>query len=320
MNKILVTTRSFSSGAFDAVGELRAAGYDVVRAGTSHGIEELGPILAESIAWIVGTGPVTEGHLNAAPQLRVLARYGVGVDNIDLAAATARDLTVANTPEANSDSVADHAIALMLALLRHIIPADRGVRSGEWKPRVSRNLGELVVGVVGFGAIGRRVVNRLHGFGSDVLVADPFAEPESITASGAEPATLDDLALRCDLVTLHAPGDTTLIGGDWLSRARTGVILVNTGRARLIDETAVMNALRNGRIGGLAADAFDGDDCTRPAPLAAPDIADRVVLTPHIGTHTRDSIDRTSAVACREVLAVLAGRSPANPVILREES
>ncbi len=318
METVVITTRSFSSGGYDAIAQLEEAGYRVERADPSHDIAALQPILAEAVGWIVGTGPVGDEHLDAAPHLRVMARYGVGIDNLDLAAAHRRGIVVTNTPEANSDSVADHTMALLLALLRRVVPADRAARAGARFSHRSRELGALVTGVVGFGAIGRRVVARLVGFGTKVMVADPYADPEQIGGRGATPATLDELAGRCDVVTLHAPGDMILIDAEWLQRCRPGVLLVNTSRAGLIDEASVLRALRDGRVGGLAADAFAGDDRGETSAYAAHDLADRVVLTPHVATHTRDAVDRMSQIATDEVLTVLAGSPPHHPVVTKE--
>ncbi len=317
MRTVLVTSRSFSSGVLDLDGRIAAAGFEVVRSDPTHELQALHPILAEAVGWIAGTGPVTAAHLDAGPQLRIIARYGVGVDGIDLAAAADRGIVVTNTPEANSESVADHTLALMLSLLRHVVPADRAARAGRWRPRPSRELGALTIGVVGFGAIGRRVVTRLLGFGAEVLVSDPYADPDFITSAGAVPAPLDDLASRCDIVSLHAPGDAALVDAGWLARARPHLLIVNTGRAQLIDEAATVAALRADRIGGVAADAFGGEYGADDAGLAVPDIADRVVLSPHIASHTRDAVDRTSTMACDELLTVLAGGKPNHPVTVR---
>ncbi|MCR8669660.1 hydroxyacid dehydrogenase, partial [Agrococcus sp. HG114] len=132
MASILATSRSFGAGDRDLVAELEAAGHRVSRGASDHALGELRAALAEADAWVAGTGPVTAAHLDAAPRLRVIARYGVGVDAVDVEAATARGIVVANTPGANADAVADHAVALMLAALRSIAAGDRRVRAGDW--------------------------------------------------------------------------------------------------------------------------------------------------------------------------------------------
>lgn len=316
---VLVTSRSFSSGSRDLVAELAAAGLEVVRGPATHDLEALREPLADVVAWIAGTGPITDAHLAVAPRLRVLARYGVGVDAVDLAAAEAHGVVVTNTPGANSDAVADHAVGLLLAALRGVVSGDRGVRAGEWGVRRGRELGALTVGVVGLGRIGTGVAARLIGFGSTVLGHDPYLGDDAVRALGARPATLDELAERCDAVSLHAPGGRRVVDAAWLGRTRTGLIVVNTARADLVDEAAVAAALRAGRLGGYAADTLAAEGTGEESPLLADDLAQLVVITPHIGAQTVEAVDRMGSAATADVLAVLSGAHPAHPVLKEEQ-
>lgn len=313
--QVLVTSRSFSSGSRDLVCELEAAGATVVRGPADHDLWALRPLLHESVGWIAGTGPVTDAHLDAAPRLRVVARYGVGVDAVDLAAATARGVVVTNTPGANSDAVADHAVGLLLAALRGIAAGDRRVRAGAWTVSRGRELGSLTVGVVGFGRIGRGVAHRLQGFGTRILAYDPAVDDAQVRAAGAEPAALADLPARCDAVSLHAPGGRTLVDAAWLRDCRAGLVLVNTARADLVDEPVLADALRGNRVAAYAADTLAGESGGAPSPLLAVDLADRVVVTPHLGAQTMEAVDRMGSLAVADVLAVLAGTSPTHPVL-----
>jgi D-3-phosphoglycerate dehydrogenase / 2-oxoglutarate reductase len=307
---VLVTSRSFGSGSMDCAGQLEQAGLRMVRGPADHDLDALHEALAESVAWIAGTGSVKAEHLDAAPRLRIVARYGVGVDAVDLAAAAERGVTVTNTPGANTEAVADHALALLLAVVRGVPAGDRRVRAGQWAPWRGRELGALRVGVCGFGRIGRAVADRLAGFGTAVLAADPFVEAAHISEAGVTPVGLDELPARCDAVSLHAPGGQTIVTGQWLDLAEAPLVLVNTARADLVDEPAVAAALRSGRVAGYAADTLAGESAGPPSPLLADDLADRVVVTPHVAAQTVEAIDRmgTTATAC--VLAVLAGRVP----------
>jgi D-3-phosphoglycerate dehydrogenase len=316
---VLVTSRSFSSGSRDLVAELAAGGLTVVRGPATHDLAELTEPLTAAVAWIAGTGPVTEEHLARAPRLRVLARYGVGVDAVDLAAAARRGVTVTNTPGANSDAVADHAIGLLLAALRGIVAGDRGVRSGDWDVRRGRELGSLTLGVVGFGRIGQAVARRLSGFGTEVLAHDPYLRRDQAEALDVRPASLDELAARCDAVSLHAPGGHRVVDAAWLERARPGLVIVNTARADLVDEPAVAAALRAGRLGGDAPDTQSAEGTGAASPLLAGDLAQRVVITPHIGAQTVEAVDRMGSAATTDVLAVLSGAGPAHPVRVQEE-
>ncbi|GAA3564949.1 hydroxyacid dehydrogenase [Microlunatus spumicola] len=309
---VLATSRSFSSGDADLRGELEAAGCDVRPGAPDHDPDALAPLLAEAVCWIAGTAPVTAAHLDAAPRLRLVARYGVGVDAVDLAAAQARGVLVTNTPGANTGAVADLAVALALAALRDVVPGDRGVRTRSSRVTRGRELGSLTVGVVGFGRIGQAVAARLTGFGSRVLAYDPFLAAERATALGAEAVGLEELAGRSDVVTLHAPGDAVLVDTALLERFRPGTVLVNAARAALVDERAVADALRAGRLGRYAADVLDDDG--PDAPLLADDLADRTTFTAHAGAHTVEAVDAMGRGAVDAVLAVLTGREPAHLV------
>ncbi|GAA2664527.1 hypothetical protein GCM10010400_25320 [Streptomyces aculeolatus] len=314
---VLVTSRSFGSGTAPVEAELAAAGLRVVRGSTVHDPAELAPLLADAVAWIAGTAPVTDAHLAAAPRLRVVARYGVGVDSVDLAAAARRGVAVTNTPAANSDAVADFGVALLLAALRGFAEADRAVRAGSWQPRRGRGLGSLLLGVVGLGRVGRGVARRAAGFGTEVLGHDPYLDPVVFEVLGVRRTPLAELARWCDAVSLHAPGGTRVVDERWLAGARPGLIVVNTARADLVDEHAVAAALRDGRLAAYAADTLAGEGgAAAESPLLAAEFADRVVLTPHLGAQTVEAVDRMGAGAVRAVLDVLAGREPAHPVPL----
>lgn len=314
MGAILATSRSFSDGDIDLVSRAEAAGHRIVRGPAHHELADLTPLLATADAWIAGTGPVTAAHMDAAPGLRVIARYGVGTEAVDLAAAAERGIPVTNTPGANADAVADHAVGLMLAALRSIPDGDRRVRQGDWSVRRGRELGAATVGIVGFGRIGQGVARRLGGFGSRILAADPFLPADRIRHAGAEPADLDELFRSADLITLHAPGGQRLLDGSRLDGIRPGAIVVNTARPDLVDETALAVALRDGRLAGYAADTLDGDTAASASPLLAEDLADRVIVTPHLGAQTTQAVDNMGSMSLDDVIAVLAGRAPAHPV------
>ncbi|WP_144874804.1 phosphoglycerate dehydrogenase [Microbacterium sp. 1.5R] len=317
MGVILATSRSFSDGDLDLVARARDAGHEIVRGPAHHGLTELGPLLAAADGWIAGTGPVTDDHLAAAPNLKVIARYGVGTEAVDVAAAERRGIPVTNTPGANADAVADHAVGLMLAALRCISDGDRRVRAGDWSVRRGRELGAATVGIVGFGRIGQGVARRLSGFGCAVLAADPFLAPERVVALGTVPISLDDLFRTADVVTLHAPGGQTLVDAARLDGIRPGTVLVNTARPDLIDEDAVATALRDGRLGAYAADTLAGDTAASGSPLLEADLAERVTVTPHLGAQTTQAVDNMGSMSLDDVLAVLAGSTPAHLVSSR---
>src|SRR5690606_6634411 len=249
MAVILVTSRSFSDGDLDLVGRAADAGHRIMRGPAHHDLDELRPLLHGADAWIAGTGPITDEHLAAGPKLKVIARYGVGYEAVDLAAAAARGIPVTHTPGANADAVADHAVGLMLAALRTIPDGDRRVRDGDWSVRRGRELGAATVGIVGFGRIGQGVAKRLSGFGPRILASDPYVPEDAVRTAGAEPISLDELFRTADVITLHAPGGQRLVDATRLSGIRRGTVLVNTARPDLVDESALALALGDGTLG-----------------------------------------------------------------------
>ncbi|MDQ0615056.1 D-3-phosphoglycerate dehydrogenase [Microbacterium sp. W4I4] len=314
MAVILVTSRSFSDGDLDLVDRAALAGHRIMRGPAHHDLTELRALLHGADAWIAGTGPVTEAHLAAGPKLKVIARYGVGYEAVDLAAAAARGIPVTNTPGANADAVADHAVGLMLAALRTIPDGDHRVREGDWSVRRGRELGAATVGIVGFGRIGQGVAKRLSGFGPRILASDPFVAEDVVRAAGAEPMSLDDLFRTADVITLHAPGGQRLVDATRLSGIRRGTVLVNTARPDLVDESALALAVGDGTLAAYAADTLDGDTAASASPLLSAELADRVIVTPHLAAQTTQAVDNMGRMSLDDVIAVLRGDAPAHLV------
>lgn len=308
---ILVSSRSFSQGSVDTASRLTAAGFDIVTAAHHHDLAELAPVLPRAVAWIAGTGLITSEHIALAPQLRIIARYGVGTDAVDIEAAEAASITVSNTPTANSESVADLTLALLLSSLRTIPAGDRAVRQGDWSAIRGREIGSLTVGIAGFGRIGRSVAAKVLALGGSVVAYDPFVLSDERVTMVADFATL----AACDAVSLHAPGGQRLVTAEWLAAA-TGMALINTARGDLVDEDAIAAALTTGALASYAADTLDSEmnpDAT--SQLLAPDLSDRVTITPHLGAQTVDAVDRMSVGTTDDVLLALSGAAPRNPVL-----
>jgi D-3-phosphoglycerate dehydrogenase len=312
---VLVTSRSFSSGDRDLVAELAAAGLRTVRVATDHDPAQLLPALGDAVGWIAGTAPVTADHLAAAPHLRVVARYGVGVESVDLAAAERAGVVVANTPGANSEAVSEHTIALVFAALRGIAAADARIRRGDWTVSRGRQLAGSTVGVVGFGRIGRGTAARLAALGCVVLAHDPFVDDAAMLAAGVQPVRLTDLRRRADVVVLHAPGGDLIIDAEWLADCRPGQVIVNTARADLVDEQQLAVALGDGRVSAYAADTLAAESkSVQGSPLLDPALRERVTVTPHLGAQTVQAVDTMGAMAVAAVIAVLNGEDPAHRV------
>ncbi|HWK26428.1 MAG TPA: NAD(P)-dependent oxidoreductase [Solirubrobacter sp.] len=305
MPSVLVTPRSF--GAHDPAlwDELHAA-FDRVLAVPGDARDEVAAALAEADAYIAGVEAIDRALLAGAPHLRIVARYGVGVDNVDLGAARELGVLVTNTPGANSAAVAELTLGLLLALARRVPDSLTRVAAGEWPRVVGLGLAGKTLALVGLGAIGRLVADRALAFGCRVVAADPYA-PEH---PGVERRDLADVLTGADFVSLHAPltAETRgLVDAVFLARLAPGALLVNTARAELIDEAALLAALETGRLAGVALDAL----ATEPPPpghplLGRPD----VLVTPHMGAHTDQAADAMGRGAVDACLAVLAGRRP----------
>lgn len=246
--------------------------------------------------------------LAAANHLKVVARAGVGLDNVEVPAATARGVMVVNAPTSNIVSAAEHAAALLLAVARRIPAADASLRGGEWK-RSSFNGVELngkVAGIVGLGKIGQLLAQRLAAFGMDLIAYDPYVAPARAAQLGIELVTLDELLARADTISIHLPKTAEtkgLIGADQLAKVKPGVIIVNDARGGLIDEQALADAVREGRVGGAGIDVF-ATEPTTASPLF--ELAN-VVVTPHLGASTTEAQDRAGTDVARSVLLALAG-------------
>jgi len=309
---VVVSTRSFGSGDADPQGHLEAVGLQVVGIAPTHDLDAVGDVLHGAAAWIAGTSPITAAHLAAAPRLRVIARYGVGVDSVDLDAAAARGVVVTNTPGANAEAVADHAVGLALAALRDVVAGDRAVRAGDWSRRPGRELGSCRVGIVGYGTIGRAVRRRLSGFGSEVVAHDPH-----VTEADVPLVPLEELVADTEVVSLHLPASgRPLVDAALLGLFRRDAVLVNTARGELLDERAVADALAEERLGACAVDVLSDELGRGASPLLQ---APRVVVTPHVAGQTVQAIDRMGMAAATEVVRVLVeGLPPQHPVTAQE--
>jgi phosphoglycerate dehydrogenase-like enzyme len=302
-------------------GLLRQAGLEIQLAPKrgARTATELARLVRHAEAAIVSTDPFERSVFEAAPHLRVIARVGVGTDSIDLHAATEAGVVVTTTPGANRETTADHAVAMILAAVRRIVEYDASVRRGEWNRTGAAtpwDLNATIVGIVGFGAIGRAVAQRLAGFGTHLLIADPAlggADGGGLPDS-AEVVALDELLERADVVSLHLPlkpATRHIVGAQELARMEPHAILVNTSRGGLVDEDALVDALASGRLRGAALDVFT-DEPNVPRSLRT---LPNVVLTPHVGGLSDRSITRMTHQATRDVLAVLAGLSTLESIV-----
>lgn len=279
--------------------------------------EELLACLADADALIVRSATqVDDALLEAAPKLRVVGRAGIGVDNIDLKSATRRGVMVVNAPQANIVSAAEHTMALLLAQARNINRGDASLREGRWDRSKLQGV-ELygkTLGVVGLGRIGSLVAKRAAAFGMQLVAYDPYISAESARRLGVEVVPLDELLARCDFVTIHlpkTPETTGLFGADAFARMKPGVRIVNASRGGIIDEAALVDAVRSGAVGGAGLDVFDQEPLGPDSPLLG---EPRIVLSPHLGASTTEAQDKAGTDVAAAVAAALSGELVASAV------
>ena len=264
----------------------------------------------DAVAILARLGVVTRRVIEAAPKLRIVARHGVGVDAVDLAAATAHGVVVTTTGSENAAAVAEYTFALLLALVRHVVAADAGMRAGSWDraPLVGAELDGRTLGVVGYGAIGRRVARIGTGFGMRV-VASSTGAPQ--TEAGVTLVPLEALLEQADVVSLHTrltADNAHMIDGAALARMQHGAVLVNTARGELVDETALIAALDGGRLRGAALDTYEQEPLAADSPLRK---TPKVLLSPHVAGQTEAALVRVAVAAAQCILDELGGRRPA---------
>ncbi len=304
MYRILVSDPLEATG----LAMLRDSGHEVIElpGEERHKLPEL---IADADALVVRSGTqVTAELLAASERLRVVGRAGIGVDNIDVAAATEQGILVVNAPTANLLSATEHTFALLLALARNVSLADRDIKAGEWnrKKWVGAEVQGKSLGVIGFGRIGQQVARRAQAFDMNVIAYDPFLDAGFIRRHDAEPMDLESLLAAADVVTLHVPmTDETrgLLSAERIAGMKAGALLVNCARGGVVDEEALLAALEDGRLAGAALDVFAQEPPTDWQLAQHP----HVVATPHLGAQTREAQVRISTETAKMVIAALDG-------------
>ncbi|RAV31769.1 phosphoglycerate dehydrogenase [Corynebacterium heidelbergense] len=271
--------------------------------------EELLKAVVDADALLVRSATKVDSEvLQAAPKLQIVGRAGVGLDNVDIDAATARGVMVANAPTSNIHSACEHALSLLLSTARQIPAADKTLRDGEWK-RSSFNGVEILgktVGIVGFGHIGQLFAQRIAAFETHVIAYDPYANPARAAQLGVELVELEELMERSDFVTIHLPKTPETKGmfnAELLGKSKKGQIVINAARGGLIDEAALAEAIKSGHIRGAGVDVYESEPCTDSPLFALPEI----VATPHLGASTVEAQDRAGTDVAASVLRALSG-------------
>jgi len=275
----------------------------------SGGIEEVLAVAGDADAILNTYLPWDATSIGRLEKCRIIARYGIGIDNVDLAAASDRGIVVTNVPDYSVEEVATHALALILASVRRLSFANESVREGGWsidRFRPIRRLSTLTVGLVGFGRIGRRIAAPLEALGATIVTYDPYLTP---TAEIQPLPTLDELLATSDVVSLHlplTPETRGLIDDEAIGKMKPGAILINTSRGPLVQLDAVTRALREGRLGGAGLDVFD----TEPLdPTRIQDVPN-LIVTPHMAYYSEEALAESQRKAATQVVKVLTGEKP----------
>lgn len=306
---VLATPRSFAKKDPAPIRLLEENGCEVIRLPVDGGNldQQLWEYIPRADGIIAGLEPYGAGLLERGEKLKVISRYGVGYDKIDLDAARRLGIRVAITPGANSDSVADLAMALMLSAARGICPMNQAIREGRQdKPISGTEMWQKTLGVVGTGRIGKGVIRRASGFGMKILANDAYPDEAFISACGGQYVDLDTLFAQSDFVTLHAPltpETENLVDARRLKLMKPTAVIVNTARGGIVDEAALYNALVNGEIAAAALDATLEEPACH-SPLAS---LPNCILTPHAGAATAEAAGNMGMMAARNLLQILQG-------------
>jgi D-3-phosphoglycerate dehydrogenase len=301
--KILVTPRSFGKHDDAPLRLLGEKGLEIARNDTGGIMDEVA--MKSSIAGadgvIVGVDPLTADVMSAAPDLKAVAKYGVGTDNIDLEYCGCKGIKVSKTVGANSGAVADYAFALMLALARKVIPIDARCRRRDWTKITTSDVGRRTLGLIGLGAVGRSVVDRAKGFDMDVLAYDIYWDEDYARESGVKRADVDGICRASDFISLHAPlSDETrhVIDARRIALMKPGAFIINTARGGLIDEDALLDALKGRRIGGAGLDVFAQEPPEDDGWYGL----DNVVMGSHCAASTEGAADNMGMMSARNLL------------------
>lgn len=322
--RIFASTRYFD---LDTQNYLESQGCEVLRSGLPDGEQDdrldpdiLNDRLKDIDGWIVGAVRVTRSLLEAHPSIKVIARRGVGYNNVDIESARALRRVVTIAPGGNEPAVADYAIAMMLAVARRLREGHDTLRAGKWQPLVGVELYKKTVGIIGFGRIGRMVAKRLSGFDAKILAYDPFFDKVSAESFGVNLTDLETLLRESDFISLHLPLTQKthhIIDQNAFTKIKPSAIIINTARGGLIDEEALLLALKNGCLGGAGLDVFEGE-ANHASRSILEDLLSlqNVVASAHAAGSSKEGLQRANRIAAESVLKVLRGEPLAKDYIV----
>jgi len=301
---------------------LEPLGYEF-RAGQSKSEDDVLALAADADGILNCYAKMTARVIAGLKRCKIIARYGIGVDNVDLAAATKAGIVVTNVPDYCVDEVSDHALALFLSLARRVVAADTAVKGGAWDVVAHKGIRRLrgqTLGLLGFGKIARALATKAQALGMKVVALDPYVDADTMAKQGVRKAELDPLLAEADFVSVHVPlskETRNFIGERELARMKPTAILVNTSRGGLVDEVALAAALTARRLAGAGLDVVSPEPPAADNPLRS---APNIVLTPHLAFYSQESVVELQTKVAEEVARVLKGerpRSPVNPEVLK---
>lgn len=314
MGKVLVSASHFDTLCQQAWKLLEDNGHEVIfdpaRSFPSYSYEELVDIIPDIDASIIGMDYYDEKVFKIAPKLKCVCKFGVGVDNINLADATKYGVKACNCPGQNSNAVAELTVGFMVAVLRGIIPLHKAMEKSTWPRYLGEEMEGKTVGLLGFGAIAREVAKKLSGFDVKIKAYDLYPNEAAAKELGVEMVSQDEVIQTCDIVSLHAPATAEnhhLFNAESIASMKDGAYLINAARGALVDLDALAAAIKSGKIAGAALDAFEVEPLPSDSPILQ---CENVVLTPHTGAETRQAYHKVSMVAAQNVIDTLAGREP----------
>jgi len=317
MRTVAVTDYTFDTLEIET-SILEPLGCRIVSQKSAADLARLAALVKDADYVITQFAPLNAGVIGAMDSCRLIVRYGIGVDNVDLAAAAARRIPVCNVPDYCTDEVADHALAMILALTRRISENAARVRSGGWGLGVPLEamhaLKDMAVGIVGFGRIGREVASRLSAFKCRILVSDPAVSASDVRAQGFSPVSLDELFAHSDLVTLHCPSTETtarMINSHSIAKMKRGALLVNVSRGTLVATQDLVEALKSGALGAAALDVTDPEPIGPDHPVVK---LTNVVISSHVASMSPSAMTKLRSQAAHIVAAALQGGKPPNVV------
>lgn len=318
MGKILVSASHFDTICQEAWELLEENGHEVIFDGKrefpAYSYEELKALIKDVDAALIGMDVYDEKVFELAPKLKAVAKFGVGVDNIDCEAAKRHGVKVLNAPGQNSNAVAELTVGFILDLLRFVLPLHKKMEKGLWPRYLGTEIRGKTIGLLGFGAIARLVAEKLRGFDVRVIAHDLFPMEEEARRLGVTMTAQEEVITKSDVVSIHIPASREnyhLFDDEMFAKMKRGAYLVNAARGALVDLDALSRSIQSGQIAGAALDAFEVEPLSLNAPILK---CENVILTPHTGAETREAYQNVSLCTCRDIVAVLRGEEPSHCV------